>query len=106
MKNNQLLDVSEKDLTLLRTMLHQYFPQAEVWAYGSRVNGKGHSGSDLDLVVRDPNDLMHSQTNIPDFKIALSESNLPFLVDVVDWAKIPESFHKEIERHYIELIGD
>ncbi len=27
----------------------------EVWAYGSRVNGKAHQGSDLDLVIRTPN---------------------------------------------------
>jgi predicted nucleotidyltransferase len=24
----------------------------EVWAYGSRVNGSAHEGSDLDLVIR------------------------------------------------------
>ena len=84
-------------------MLHQYFPHAEIWVYGSRVNGKGHAGSDLDLVVRNLNDLMHPQTNISDFKTAVSESNLPFLVDIVDWARIPKSFHKEIEHQYIKI---
>ncbi|WP_394370317.1 nucleotidyltransferase domain-containing protein [Pedobacter segetis] len=26
----------------------------QVWAYGSRVNGDAHVGSDLDLVIRTP----------------------------------------------------
>lgn len=26
----------------------------EVWAYGSRVSGEAHEGSDLDLVIRTP----------------------------------------------------
>ena len=34
-------------------MLREHVPNAEVWAYGrSRVNGRCHSGSDLDLVLR------------------------------------------------------
>ena len=29
---------------------------------------------------------------------AFSESNLPILVDIQDWARIPDSFREEIER--------
>jgi hypothetical protein len=32
---------------------------------------------------------------------ALVESNLPIRVDVVDWARIPEAFRREIERAYV-----
>ena len=33
----------------------EHVPNAEVWAYGrSRVNGRCHSGSDLDLALRSP----------------------------------------------------
>ena len=36
-------------------LLREHVPNAEVWAYGrSRVNGRCHSGSDLDLVLRSP----------------------------------------------------
>ena len=39
----------------LEALLREHVPNAEVWAYGrSRVNGRGHSGSDLNLVVRSP----------------------------------------------------
>ena len=39
----------------LEALLREHVPNAEVWAYGrSRVNGRCHSGSDLDLVLRSP----------------------------------------------------
>ena len=36
----------------LEEILH--LPEVEVWAYGSRVSGESHGGSDLDLVLRGP----------------------------------------------------
>jgi predicted nucleotidyltransferase len=71
-----------------------------VWAYGSRVNGDAHNGSDLDLVVRSKN-----LTPLPlDSFVELSEkikySNIPILVELRDWAMLPESFHKNILRQY------
>ena len=36
----------------LNRLLKRYLPDVEVWAYGSRVNGRSHDASDLDLVLR------------------------------------------------------
>lgn len=36
---------------------------------------------------------------------ALRESNIPFLVEAYDWARLPESFHREIERAHVVLIA-
>ena len=38
----------------LEALLCEHLPDVEVWAYGSRVNGQSHDGSDLDLVLRGP----------------------------------------------------
>ena len=38
----------------IETLLREHLPGVEVWAYGSRVNGRSHDGSDLDLVLRGP----------------------------------------------------
>ena len=95
------LDMQPQHLALLRELLHQHLPQTEVWAYGSRVNGDGHEASDLDLVVRQPADLKQETPQMWEMKEALVESNLPIRVDVVDWAHIPASFHREIERAYV-----
>ena len=39
---------------MLEEILREHVPGVEVWAYGSRVSGLGHGGSDLDLVLRGP----------------------------------------------------
>ena len=53
----------EKDKqTLLQIFATVEIP-IEVWAYGSRVTGVAHSGSDLDLVVRS-NDLQKLPADI------------------------------------------
>lgn len=95
------LDMRPQHLALLRELLRQHLPQAEVWAYGSRVTGGGHEASDLDLVVRHPADLKQGMSHLWEMKEALVESNLPIRVDVVDWAHIPASFQREIERAYV-----
>ena len=51
------LFLSNKHLDILQDLLKKYVPNAEVWAYGSRVTGYAHEGSDLDLVLRNRADL-------------------------------------------------
>jgi uncharacterized protein len=68
----------------------------EVWAYGSRVNGKAHEGSDLDLAIRTP-DLQKLPMDIfLDLKEKIQESNIPIVVELFDRARLPESFHQNI----------
>jgi uncharacterized protein len=97
----QKLDLHPDHLKILCTLLLQYLPDSEIWAYGSRVNGNGHDASDLDLVVRQPNNLEQQTREIDELQDALSESNLPIRVELVDWARIPVSFHREIEHAYV-----
>lgn len=97
----QQLAIQPRHLALLRQLLQQHLPHVEVWAYGSRVNGDGHEASDLDLAVRHPSDLKKETSELWEMKEALMESNLPIRVDIVDWALIPASFQREIERAYI-----
>ena len=97
----QTLALRPRHLAMLRALLQQHLPQAEVWAYGSRVNGNGHDASDLDLVVRQPNDLKRQTPELGETQEALSESNLPIRVEILDWARIPASFHREIEQAYV-----
>jgi len=99
------LNLKPQHLRLLLEILKLRASDAEVWAYGSRVNGDGHEGSDLDLVVRNPANLNQPQKNLAALRSALSESNLPVIVDVLDWARIPEDFRREIERQHSVVRG-
>ena len=84
----------------LEALLRQHVPGVEVWAYGSRVNGESHEGSDLDLVLRGPA-LEPLDGRFYDLLEAIEKSNVPILVQAHDWAMLPESFHREIERDYV-----
>ena len=90
---------------MLLALLREHLPGIEVWAYGSRVNGQSHDGSDLDLVLRSPDLQEIPIGRVGDFWEALRESNIPFLVEARDWARLPEGFHREIERGYVVLVG-
>ena len=84
----------------LEALLREHVPGVEVWAYGSRVNVDSHDGSDLDLVLRGPA-LEPLDGGFYDLLEAIEKSNIPILVQAHDWARLPESFHKEIARDYV-----
>ena len=89
---------------VLEALLREHLPDVEVWAYGSRVSGKNHDGSDLDLVLRGTglNEIPIAQ--LGDFEEAVRESSIPFLVEARDWARLPERFHGEIERNHVVFL--
>ena len=43
---------------------------------------------------------LQKSTELKDFELAVAESNIPILVQIFDWARIPESFHKNILNNY------
>jgi predicted nucleotidyltransferase len=99
-----VLSLQPRHLQELRRLIATFLPQEEVWAYGSRLAGTAHETSDLDLVVRHPGDLEVKQGSaLWDLKEALSESNLPFLVELFDWAKLPATFWENIARQHATI---
>ena len=97
------LHLSPRHRRILETLLRKHLPDVDVWAYGSRVSGRSHDGSDLDLVLRPPNLQEIPAGQLADFKDELRESTIPFLVEARDWARLPERLHREIERDYVIL---
>lgn len=95
------LDLPQKYLEQVQTLLRTHVPHVEVWAYGSRVSGGNHEASDLDLVLRNPQNLKEETRSLYDLKESFIESNLPIRVDIMDWARIPANFHCEIERAHV-----
>ena len=96
------LDLPQRYRSILDGLLRAHVPDAEVWAYGSRITGESHEGSDLDLVVRGP-ELEPLGDGFFSLLEAIENSNIPILVQAHDWARLPESFHGEIERDYVVI---
>ena len=97
------LDLKPRHSKQLQALLGKHLPGVEVWAYGSRVTGMSHEGSDLDLALRGPGLEPIPAGKLAELTDALRESTLPFLVEAYDWARLPESFREEIERDYVVL---
>ncbi|MCD8037720.1 MAG: nucleotidyltransferase domain-containing protein [Lachnospiraceae bacterium] len=93
-----MLNVKEKYLAMLIEIFEAYCPSAEIWAYGSRVNGDSHSGSDLDLVVKSFND---ESKSIATLRELLTDSDIPFLTDINEFDRLPAAFQEEIMKGYV-----
>jgi predicted nucleotidyltransferase len=83
---------------LLMTIIDAHIPNAEVWAFGSRVKGTNHRGSDLDVVFISPPILSLAQ--MAHLREALSESDLPWAVDIVEWGRCSAAFRVIIQAQY------
>ena len=92
-----MIDLSPRHLAEVRSILSQYLPDTRTWAFGSRVDGTASEGSDLDMVTHL---LKDTKLSLDPVKTAFRDSNLPFNVDLLDWAAIPEKFQQEIMKNY------
>ena len=95
------VDVSPSEWAMVAAILRHHVPACPVWAFGSRATRSAKPYSDLDLAIitQTPMSLALSAALADDF----AESDLPFKVDVVDWATSSEAFRKIIERDRVVL---
>lgn len=94
------LYVKPKYRDMLKKIFAEYCPLAEIWAYGSRVNGDAHAGSDLDLAVIN---FGEPHKNINELRQIVSDSNVPFLVDLLEFKSLPAAFQNEIRRNFVKF---
>ena len=99
------LQLDPRYLAMLRAIFDRHLKDqaVEVLAYGSRLTANFHSGSDLDLVIRNTKDRSLPVKRMFDLLEDIRESNVPILVDVLDWARIPDEFHTQIERQHLVI---
>lgn len=89
-------------LEIVQRILNAHFEGLEVDAYGPRVTG-------IDLTPESAlNVVVVSEKPIPVEEMlvvekAFADRNLPFRVDVVDWAKLTESMQKNIKKEHIVI---
>ncbi len=101
---NKKIHLLSKHRRQLEILFKKHLSEVDVWTYGSRVSGKSHSGSDLDLVLRTPKLKKIDLVKLYELKEDLTESNIPFLMEARDWTMLPKSFHKEIKKNYVVLL--
>lgn len=98
-----MIHLELRQLESVRRILQHCVPEFEVWAFGSRVHGRNLKPfSDLDLAIIAGQPL--SPARYAALEEAFSESDLPFKVDIVDWAATSENFRtlSETDRSIIQ----
>ena len=96
------LFVEARHLEMIKNIFEEYCPTCEVFAYGSRINGMAHEGSDLDLTVKN----FPKNKYFFELKEKFSDSNIPFLVDINIYDTLPDSFKEEIEKNNVKIYPD
>lgn len=93
------IDIHPDHRDIVRRILQLHVPHATVWVFGSRTTGTARAFSDLDIAIitAQPLPLDVSASLRDDF----TESDLPFKVDVVDWATTSDSFRRIIARNKV-----
>ena len=97
------IDIRPADLETVRRILGEHVPALEVRAFGSRVAWNARETSDLDLALMTDEPLSIDRTAA--LRAAFTDSDLPFRVDIVDWATTSESFRKRIRLLSTPVVG-
>lgn len=95
----ETLDIKPVEWQEISDILKGYAPRYEVWAFGSRVNGTARQFSDLDLAI-----ITKHPMPLKDFAIikeAFEQSNLPYKVDLIDWAATSVPFQNIIRANKV-----
>lgn len=95
------IDLNPKHHKIVSDILYEYAPNRDVLVFGSRAKWTAKDKSDLDLCIMRDEPLPSKKINA--LNDALDESPIPFKVDVVEWAKIEDSFREIIKRDGVEL---
>lgn len=96
-----LIDIRPDHWEIVQRILQEHVPNLEVWAFGSRAKWNAKAFSDLDLAIITDEPLPIDTSAA--LNEAFSESDLPWKVDVVDWASVGDGFKQVIERDKVVL---
>ena len=95
------LEITPAQWDIVQGILQRFVPGMAVWAFGSRARWAAKPYSDLDLAVITTEPLGLSVLGA--LTEAFSESDLPYKVDVVDWASTSEAFRQIVARDKVIL---
>jgi predicted nucleotidyltransferase len=98
------IEINSSELAIVRDILGRLIPKREVRVFGSRVNGRPKKFSDLDLAIMGPEPV--PLATMADLRDAFTESDLPYRVDLIDWASTSPDFKNIIEARSIAVTAN
>jgi uncharacterized protein len=89
------VDLMEDHRRLVLQILRAHLPErTSVWLFGSRATGRAKRYSDINLAIDAGRPLTLDE--IARLAEALSESDLPYRVDLVDWQGLDDGWRQAI----------
>jgi len=88
--------VTKEEEEIIRKILTPYFDKYSFYFYGSRVTGDYRKLSDLDILIKGKN--AASLSDISDLKEKFDSSNIPYIVNFVDFFSIDKMFYDLIKK--------
>lgn len=89
-------ELDEKTKNKIIALINALFPDAKIYLFGSRARGTNAQYADIDLALDTGHPI--SLVDIDEIKNILRESNIMYMVDVVDFTQADERLKKEIVR--------
>ena len=96
-----MIQLTTPQLTTVRAIWRRHIPDRQVLVFGSRAQGKAKPFSDLDLAIMGLKPLTLAESSA--LQSAFSASDLPFKVDLVDWASVSDEFRRVIKQSGKEI---
>ena len=98
------MHLSDRELKEVQSVLRRHLPRdCHVMVYGSRSHGRNLKPfSDLDICLKAPAQV--DREAVAQLRQAFVECDLPFQVDVVDWALLEPEFRAAISADLLPLV--
>jgi len=96
-----MIDLAPRHMATVQQVLAAQLPGMPVYAFGSRVMGKAKKFSDLDLMVRSDHAVQWRELAL--VREAFEASDLPIMVDVIDWSACSETFRALVEPQLVPI---
>jgi predicted nucleotidyltransferase len=97
------MDLNPEHHRILGDIFATHLPGREVHIFGSRTTGTAKPHSDIDLVIMGDEPLPVTTMRI--LRDAFDDSDLPFQVDLVEWAGASDEFRKIIQNTAVPLVA-
>jgi predicted nucleotidyltransferase len=95
------IQLTTKQIRFIKKTLQNLFPKSQFYAFGSRAKKIAKRYSDLDVLIASPK--KPSLLALSELEEILTESDLPFKVDIIDNHRVSAEFLKKIEQEAILL---
>ena len=94
--------INNKEQSIIRSILNEYTSKYDFFYYGSRVKGNFRVLSDLDILIK--SDSKVSLDDLETLKMLFDNSNLPYVVNLVDYNNIDKDFYNLIKNDLVKAV--